>query len=86
MPSWELFEAQDSEYRQSVLPASMEARVVVEAGIKQGWERYLGANGQFVGMSSFGESAPFEELYQHFGITSEAIVEAAKRSISTAAN
>jgi len=82
MPSWELFEQQDESYRQSVLPDSMTARVAVEAGICQGWERYLGTHGCFIGMSSFGESAPYQALYQHFGITSEKIVSEVKTLLS----
>jgi transketolase len=74
MPCFELFDAQDADYRDSVLPPSVTARVAVEAGIVQGWERYLGPAGRFVGMSSFGASAPFKTLYEHFGITAEAVV------------
>lgn len=88
MPSWELFDEQDQAYRDSVLPPQVTARVAVEAGIAQGWERYVGAlsttpgqGGRFVGMNSFGASAPFGELYQHFGITSEAVVAAARDAI-----
>ena len=58
------------------------ARVVVEAGIRQSWDRLLGENGQFVGMSSFGASAPAGELYKKFGITAEGIVAAAKSAVS----
>ena len=78
MPCWELFDEQPAEYREQVLPRSVTARVAVEAGIQQGWDRYLGTDGQFIGMSSFGASAPFETLYEHFGITVDAIVKAAK--------
>lgn len=81
MPSWELFELQDEAYRQSVLPASITPRVVVEAGVQQGWDKYLGPRGAFIGMKSFGASAPFETLYEHFGITSDAIVAAAKSQV-----
>ncbi len=77
MPCWELFEQQPESYRDTVLPTKVTARVAVEAGIKQGWERYLGNSGKFVGMSGFGASAPFEELYEHFGITTQAVVAAA---------
>jgi transketolase len=78
MPSWELFNEQDAAYRESVLPASVTARVAVEAGAEQGWQRYLGPQGRFVGMSSFGASAPYQKLYQHFGITADAVVENVK--------
>ena len=76
MPSWELFEAQDDGYKASVLGTGV--RVAVEAAIRLGWDRWLGANGAFVGMTGFGESAPYQELYKHFGITAEAVVAAAK--------
>ena len=78
VPCWELFDDQSEEYRESVLPSSVTNRVAVEAGIKMGWEKYLGGSGKFIGMSSFGGSAPFEELYEQFGITDKAIVAAVK--------
>ncbi|MBM4092787.1 MAG: transketolase [Planctomycetes bacterium] len=78
MPCFELFDAQDAAYRNAVLPPDITARVGVEAGIAQGWEKYLGADGRFVGMSDFGASAPFETLYRHFGITADAVVAQAK--------
>ncbi len=78
MPSWELFDDQDEAYRDSVLPPNVTARVAVEAGIQQGWEKYIGRRGRFVGMSSFGASAPIKALYEHFGITPDAVVAAAK--------
>ena len=77
MPSWELFDAQPADYRESVLPAAIRARVSVEAGTKQGWERYLGRDGIAIGMDRFGASAPFEEIYQKLGITAEAMAAAA---------
>ena len=77
MPCWELFEEQDAAYRDAVLgPAK--ARVAVEAAVSQGWERYLGDAGGFVGMGSFGASAPGGQLYKHFGITPENVVAAVK--------
>lgn len=78
LPCWELFDEQDQDYRHSVLPPNVTARVAVEAGIQQGWERYIGTNGRFVGMSSFGASAPHSQLYEHFGITADNVVAAAK--------
>jgi len=81
MPCCELFDEQDEAYRNSVLPASVTARVAVEAGIAQSWDKYLGFQGKFVGMSTFGASAPFQELYETFGITPEKVVEAARASI-----
>jgi len=74
MPCWKLFDEQSSDYRESVLPAAVTKRVAVEAGIKMGWEKYIGAEGVFVGMEGFGASAPAEELYEHFGITAANIV------------
>ncbi len=77
MPCWERFDAQDQAYRQSVLgPGSV--RVAIEAAIMQGWEKYTGDNGATVGMTGFGASAPADELYEHFGITAEDVVAAAK--------
>jgi transketolase len=82
MPSWELFEKQEQMYRDSVLPPAMTARVGVEAGVRMGWERYIGSRGEFIGMSSFGASAPGEAVFRGFGITADAVVAAAKRVIS----
>lgn len=78
MPCWEWFDAQDQKYRDSVLPPAVTARVACEAGIAQGWENYLGFGGRFVGMKSYGASAPGELLFQHFGITAENVVKQAK--------
>ena len=78
MPSWELFEAQPLDYRESVLPPKVTARVAVEAGMQQGWDRYLGVSGRFIGMCGFGASAPYQQLYEYFGITKENVLEAAK--------
>ncbi len=76
LPCWELFDQQPEEYRESVLPAAVTNRVAVEAGIEMGWEKYVGSDGKFIGMSSFGASAPDDVLYKHFGITVDAIVKA----------
>ncbi|MCH8076367.1 MAG: transketolase [SAR324 cluster bacterium] len=73
MPCWEVFEAQTAAYREEVLPDAVEVRVAVEAGISQGWHRWL-VRGKFVGMTGYGASAPIDQLYEHFGITVEAIV------------
>ena len=78
MPCWELFDQQDAAYRNDVLPPGVTARVVVEAGVGQGWEKYQGPQGRFIGMSSFGASGPYKDLYNHFGITTEAILAEAK--------
>jgi len=77
MPCWELFDEQDAAYRDVVLGPGT-TRVAIEAAIAQGWEKYLGSAGGFVGMESFGASAPAEKLYQHFGITPENVVAAVK--------
>ena len=77
MPSWELFEKQSAEYKESVLPKSVTNRVSVEAGSTFGWGKYVGSEGTSIGVDTFGESAPIEELYEHFGITTAKVVEAA---------
>jgi len=75
MPCWALFEQQDEAYRRGVLGSA--PRVAVEAAAEFGWNRYIGDRGRFIGMHDFGASAPIEALYPHFGITAEAVVEAA---------
>jgi transketolase len=82
MPSWELFDAQPEEYREQVMPSSVQARVGVEAGVKMGWEKYLGLRGEFVGMSSFGASAPANVLFEKFGFTVDRVVDAARKVLS----
>jgi len=84
LPCWEIFDQQDETYRNEVLPPDVTARVAVEAGVCQGWEKYLGPRGKFVGMDSFGASAPYKTLYEHFGITPEAVVAAAKDAMGAA--
>ncbi len=81
MPCWELFEKQNQEYQDTVVPPNVKARVGIEAGVEQGWSKWLGDNGIFIGMSSFGASAPAKVCFEKFGITVEKAVEAAKRSI-----
>ena len=81
MPCFELFEDQEPTYRESVLPKAVSARVGCEAGIRLGWDRYLGLDGHFIGMCTFGASAPFNQLYEHFKITTEQIVAHAKLSV-----
>jgi transketolase len=77
MPSWEIFDAQDEEYKNSVLPPEVEARVSVEAGVTMGWERYVGSRGVSVGVDRFGASAPGERVLTELGITPENVVNAA---------
>ncbi len=79
MPCWQLFDAQPAEYRDAVLPPDVTRRVAVELGVKQGWERYIGADGPLIGMCGFGASAPIGVLLKHFGFTVESIAAAAKR-------
>jgi len=81
MPCWELFEKQDQAYKDSVLPPTVRARVGIEAGVEQGWWKWLGCEGVFVGMSSFGASAPAVVCFEKFGITVEAVVGAAKKVV-----
>jgi transketolase len=78
MPSWDLFEHQPRSYRESVLPPQVTARIAVEQGSVLGWERYVGAAGQVIGMTTFGASAPLKELDRKFGFEPERIVAAAK--------
>ncbi len=78
MPSWELFDREPHEYREEVLPSACRARVAVEAGIKLGWEHYVGLEGAVVGMDGFGASAPAKVLYEKFGITTEQVVKEAR--------
>jgi transketolase len=80
MPSWELFEAQDEVYRESVLGKGT-VRVAVEAAVRLGWDRYIGENGSFVGMSGFGASGAEADLFAHFGITPEKVVEEVMRRL-----
>ena len=85
MPCWELFERQDEEYRRSVLPRSVRARVCVEQGTTFGWERYAGDDGEIIGMTRFGASAPIAELQKEFGFEPEDVVAAARRTMAKAA-
>jgi transketolase len=80
MPCWELFDAQDETYQKEVLGKGT-VWVAVEAGVRQGWDKYIGSHGGFVGMTGFGASAPAPDLYKHFGITAEKVVEAVKERL-----
>ncbi len=79
MPSTDVFERQDAAYRESVLPHAVRARVAVEAGVTGFWRAYVGLDGAVVGIDTFGASAPADKLYKHFGITTEAVVAAARK-------
>lgn len=76
MPSWELFDAQDEDYQEFVLPSEIDVRVSIEAGVTLGWQKYVGSYGITIGVDTFGASAPYEKIYEEYGITAEAIVEA----------
>jgi transketolase len=78
MPSTDQFDMQDAAYKESVLPAAVTRRVAVEAGIKDFWYKYVGLNGAVIGMETFGESAPANQLFEHFGITTQAVTAAAE--------
>jgi transketolase len=82
MPSWNLFERQDEEYRESVLPRAITARVGIEQASDFGWDRYVGPSGAVIAMRSFGMSAPLKDLQQRFGFTPEAVAEAARAQLA----
>ena len=82
MPCWELFEKQSQEYKDSVIPPETKARVGIEAGVELGWSKWLGDNGVFIGLSSFGASAPGKVCFEKFDITVENVIKAAKKSIA----
>jgi len=78
MPSTDVFDLQDAAYRESVLPAAVTARVAIEAGVTDGWWRYVGTDGHVIGLDRFGESAPAEILFEHFGFTIDNVATVAK--------
>ena len=82
LPCWEIFDREQQEYRDSVLPPQVTKRIAVEAGIKLGWEHYIGLSGKIIGMETFGASAPAQVLYEKFGLTTEKIIEAAKELLN----
>jgi len=82
MPSWELFDQQSQEYRDSVLPPGVTARVAVEQGSTLGWERYVGSGGRVVGMRTFGASAPLKALQKKFGFEPERVATLAKELVA----
>ena len=83
VPCFELFNAQSEDYRRSIL-GDAPVKIGVEAAIKQGWEQFIGTDGVFIGMNSFGASAPAGDLFEHFGITAEAIIAAANAKLESA--
>jgi transketolase len=84
LPSWEIFEEQDREYRESVIPPEITARVTIEAASPVGWERYAGLEGEIIGLARFGASAPGTTALEKLGFTAERVVEAAERTIDRA--
>lgn len=82
MPSTDVFEQQDASYREAVLPATVTKRIAVEAGITDTWYKYVGLTGSVIGMNSFGESAPAEQLFSYFGITTEHVVASARQLLA----
>jgi transketolase len=78
MPSWELFEEQPEEYRNEVLPPEMTTRLAVEAGVTQGWHRYVGRRGEVIGIDRFGASAPGDEVLERLGFTADKVAERAR--------
>jgi transketolase len=81
MPSWEIFEKQPAEYRESVLPSAVTARIAVEQASTFGWSQYVGHAGKVIGMKTFGASAPLKELLKKFGFTPEAVLQAAREML-----
>ena len=84
IPSWELFEHQPQDYRDSVIPPAVTARVCVEQATTFGWARYAGLTGEIIGMKTFGASAPLKELQKKFGFTMDNVVAAAKQQVQKA--
>ena len=82
MPSWELFDAQPEDYRDEILPPSIRARLAVEAGVSQGWWKYVGDRGGIVGIDQFGASAPSKVVFEKFGYTVDNIVAQAVNLVS----
>ncbi|WP_282268952.1 transketolase [Stenotrophomonas sp. PS02298] len=82
MPCTDVFDRQDAAYRESVLPNAVRKRVAVEAGVTGFWRQYVGLDGAVIGLDTFGASAPADKLYKHFGITTEAVVAAAKAQVA----
>jgi transketolase len=83
LPSWELFERQSAEYRESVIPPGVPARLTVEQASTLGWERYAGPSGRMIGIDTFGASAPMADVQRHFGFTVEAVLEAIRRQVES---
>ncbi|MDX2161148.1 MAG: transketolase [bacterium] len=78
LPCWELFDQQPAEYREAVLPRRVSARVSIEAGVTLGWQKYVGLDGVAIGVDKFGASAPYQRIYQEYGLTADAVIHAAR--------
>jgi transketolase len=83
MPSWDLFEQQSAEYRESVLPSSVTRRLAIEQGSTLGWDRYVGQKGRVIGMHTFGASAPLKALQSHFGFDLTSILQVAREILKS---
>jgi transketolase len=81
-PSWELFEAQDEKYRDQVLPPEIKARLSVEAGVSQGWERWVGDSGESISVERFGASAPYKVIFENYGITVDNVINRARQILA----
>ena len=81
-PSWELFESQSIKYKESVIPKSVKARISIEAGVKQGWEKYIGDYGEAISIEKFGASAPYKIIFKEYGFTKEVVIHKVKDLIS----
>jgi transketolase len=86
MPNTDVFDAQSPAYKESVLPAAVKARVSVEAGVSDYWYKYIGSHGRAIGVDSFGLSAPYEKVYEYFGLTAEKVARAVEESIASVAS
>ena len=80
VPSFERFDAQDEDYQATTI-GDAPVKLAIEAAIRMGWDRFIGSDGLFVGMNSFGASGPYKEVYAHFGITAEAAAEKARKAL-----
>jgi transketolase len=78
-PSWELFEKQPAEYRELVLPSDIKLRLAVEAGIEQGWHKWVGDEGQTICMRGYGASAPYKTLFEEFGFTVDNVISVSRK-------
>ena len=82
MPCTEVFDEQSDDYREAVLPAAVTRRVAIEAGVTDGWWRYVGQNGRVIGMHTFGQSAPAGELFRHYGFSHENVIKVAREVLA----